>query len=240
MIHGIVNTQLKKSPGIGATVILRNEPVADNLPALLRPEKASRALLEVARFAKKSLYGLPLKRLKGLRIAAPVAQTGRGISFAAFGEVRDGDFGAFFAMNAITASGTRAATQTQPSLLQRFAPRSILGVFLSPVQRNRCPTFTSFCIGQHRSIHSQRQAAIGAHRFQLVRLVVVVDRLAANLPRANALLQRAVVQVARLAKLAIQEHCLRLRRVYPILKTQAHLNLSLPSSNCLSSGGSRQ
>ena len=49
------------------------------------------------------------------------------------------------------------------------------------------------------------EATIGTHCLQLVRLIVVVDRLAAELPSANSLFKPSVVQRARFAKLAVQK-----------------------------------
>ena len=51
----------------------------------------------------------------------------------------------------------------------------------------------------------QRQAAIGAHRLQLVRLVIVVDRLAANPPRPDPLFKRSVVEAGRVPQLAVEK-----------------------------------
>ena len=51
----------------------------------------------------------------------------------------------------------------------------------------------------------ERQAAIGAHRLQLVRLIVVVDRLATNAPSSYSFLKRCVVQTRSLSQFAIQK-----------------------------------
>lgn len=69
----------------------------------------------------------------------------------------------------------------------------------------------------------QRQTAIGPHRFQLVRLVVVVDRLTACLPRPNALLKSSVIEGARLAQFAVQEFGLGFGRIQAVLEGKAHL-----------------
>lgn len=73
----------------------------------------------------------------------------------------------------------------------------------------------------------ERQAAIGPHRFQLVRLVVIVDRLAANLPGSNALLKRSVIEGAGLAQFAFQKFRLRFGWGQAVLEGKAQSNTSM-------------
>ena len=69
----------------------------------------------------------------------------------------------------------------------------------------------------------EREAAIGTHRLQLIRLIVIVYRLAANLPCSNALFERGIVKRARLAQFTIQEGDLASRGIQPVFVRDPHL-----------------
>ena len=60
------------------------------------------------------------------------------------------------------------------------------------------------------------------HGLQLLCLVVVADRLAAQLPRSHALFQRSIVEIARLPKLERQGLGLLTVRVYPVSEANTH------------------
>jgi hypothetical protein len=64
----------------------------------------------------------------------------------------------------------------------------------------------------------QRQTAVGAHGFELISLVVIVNRLAANLPGLNALLERGVVKRAGFLQFAGEECGLCRRRIQPVFE----------------------
>jgi hypothetical protein len=64
----------------------------------------------------------------------------------------------------------------------------------------------------------QRQAAILPHRGQLVLLIEIADRLSANLPYADSLFKRCVVEARRFAQLAAEKFNLRLRGVDAVLE----------------------
>lgn len=71
----------------------------------------------------------------------------------------------------------------------------------------------------------QRQAAVGAHRLQLVRLIVIVDALVARLPGVVAFLFRRVVERAGVTEFAGQEDGLRLRGDQPVFEGNAHKSI---------------
>ena len=60
------------------------------------------------------------------------------------------------------------------------------------------------------------------HGLQLICLVVVADRLAAQLPRSHALFQRCIVEIARLTKLERQGLGLLTIRVDPVFEGNTH------------------
>jgi hypothetical protein len=60
------------------------------------------------------------------------------------------------------------------------------------------------------------------HGLQLLGLVVVADRLAAQLPRSHTLFQRSIVEIARLPKLERQGLGLLTIRVYAVLEGNTH------------------
>ena len=68
----------------------------------------------------------------------------------------------------------------------------------------------------------ERQAPIRTHRLQLVRRVVVVDRLAADLPRLIAFLLGPVIERASLTKFAVKKLGLGFGRVQTVLVREAH------------------
>ena len=74
----------------------------------------------------------------------------------------------------------------------------------------------------------QRQATVGPHRLQLVGLVVVVDRLVADLPGSDPLLKGSVVEAGRVSEFPDEKSGLRLRRVDPVFEGEAQLFTLLP------------
>src|SRR4051794_25198182 len=73
---------------------------------------------------------------------------------------------------------------------------------------------------------SEGQTPVRAHRFQLVRLIVVVDALAAGLPCADAFFQRGIIQARSFAQLTVEKIGLSFRRVQAVFVREAH-SLSL-------------
>ena len=73
----------------------------------------------------------------------------------------------------------------------------------------------------------QRQTPVRTHGRQLLVLVVVADRFAANLPCAYALLKSGIVKGAGFPQLAVQKFHLWLRGIQTILEGQAHLLTSV-------------
>src|SRR5262249_5292089 len=62
----------------------------------------------------------------------------------------------------------------------------------------------------------ERQRAVRADRLQLVGLLVVADRAASLLPGIATLLERAVIQPARLINLGVEQGILRAGRIEPV------------------------
>jgi hypothetical protein len=74
----------------------------------------------------------------------------------------------------------------------------------------------------------QSQAAVRAHRLQLVRLIVIVDRLVADFPRADSFLQGCIVETGSFAQFAGKEGRLGLCRTQAIFEGEAQLFTLLP------------
>lgn len=77
----------------------------------------------------------------------------------------------------------------------------------------------------------QCQAAICAHRLQLIRLIVVIDRRATNLPGSDALLERCIVEAGRISEFSIEELDLWLSWVDSVLESEAQYLPSLYRDN---------
>jgi hypothetical protein len=71
----------------------------------------------------------------------------------------------------------------------------------------------------------ESQATIFAHRLQLVRLVVVIDRFAADLPGTNPLFEGGVIETGCFPQLAVEKINLRRRWIQPVFVRQAHVCL---------------
>ena len=69
--------------------------------------------------------------------------------------------------------------------------------------------------------------SFGTHWLQLIRLIVIADRLTASFPRVPAFLKGAVVQVARLTQLAVQKCSLRLSWVQAVFVRELQFPFSM-------------
>lgn len=67
------------------------------------------------------------------------------------------------------------------------------------------------------------EASVRPHRLQLVGLIVVVDRLAANFPGSDAFFQSGVIEAGGFLQFASKEHHLSLRQQKLVLEGQTHL-----------------
>lgn len=68
--------------------------------------------------------------------------------------------------------------------------------------------------------------------FQLVSLIVVADRFSAGFPCIPSLLESAVIQIARLAKLPFEEGVLRFSWVHTVFESDSHQDVFSFFANC--------
>ena len=73
----------------------------------------------------------------------------------------------------------------------------------------------------------KRETPIRSHRLQLVRLVVVINRLAAQFPRSNAFFKSSIIKRARFAQLTVQKLNLMFGGIQTVFERQAQLLLSI-------------
>ena len=74
---------------------------------------------------------------------------------------------------------------------------------------------------------SERQIAVGANLFQLIGLIVVVDRSVTNAVRFTALLKRGIVETASFNQLAVKRHDLSVTGIKPVFKILLQLSTLL-------------